>query len=141
MAFSLDSLVQGLLGADDDWRKRLVKEWPAMVGDLHNRMRFEKISHDVLVIGVYEMHWMHELYMMSPMILQAINEKLGGSYVAKIRFAVVNKAERSRKKAGGVCSDERQGKPLAEPQQKALASVKDQQLQEALSKLWQRCKS
>ena len=141
MAFSLDALVQGLLVADDDWRKRLVKEWPTMVGDLHTRMRFEKISHDVLVIGVYDMHWMHELYMMSPMILQAINEKLGGDYVAKIRFAVVNKTERLRKRSFDVENESFSSKPLPEPQKQVLAHVKDQQLQEALSKLWQRCKS
>jgi hypothetical protein len=141
MAFSLDALVQGLLGTDDDWRKRLVKEWPALVGDLHTRMRFEKISHDVLVIGVYDLHWMHELYMMSPMIVQAINEKLGGNFVAKIRFAVVNKTERTRKKRGSSDALHVQERPLAEPQQKVLANVKDEHVQKLLSKLWQRCKT
>jgi hypothetical protein len=141
MAFSLQTLVAGMLGGDDDWRKRLVKEWPTMVGDLHTRMRFEKISHDVLVIGVYDIHWMHELYMMSPMILQAINEKLGGNFVAKIRFSVVNKTDRFRKVFDGASESYIFEKPLAERQQKILSTVKDQQLQDALSKLWQRCRS
>lgn len=141
MTLSLDSLVASLLHADDDWRKRLAKEWPTLVGDLHTRMRFEKMSHDVLVIGVYDMHWMHELYMMAPMIVHALNEKLGGNFITKIRFVVVNKTERVHKRhtsTDALCASE---KPLAEPQKQALANVKDEHTQKALSKLWQRCKS
>lgn len=141
MAFSLETLMAGILGVDDDWRKRLVKEWPKLVGDLHTRMRFEKISHDVLVIGVYDIHWMHELYMMSPMILEALNNRLGGNYIAKIRFAVVNKTERSCPQSLSKHHESVSANPLAERQQKMLAKVKDEQLQEALSKLWYRCKS
>lgn len=141
MAFQLQSLLAGLLDVGDDWRKRLVKEWPALVGDLHTHMRFEKLSHDVLVIGVYDMHWMHELYMMAPMIVQAINEKLGGDYVAKVRFVVVNKNEHARTAGAHKRDTHLNAKPLADEQKKVLATVKDQQLQEVLSKLWYRCKA
>lgn len=141
MSLSLDGLITHLLHGDDDWRKRLVKEWPSIVGDLHKRMRLEKVAHDVVVIGVYEVHWMHELYMMSSMITDVINKKLGGTFVTKIRFTVVNQTETKTKKSSALNQASVSSRPLAEPQKKALDNIQDQQLQEALSKLWQRCKT
>ena len=130
MAFSLQMLVADLLEVDTDWRKRLVKEWQVIVGSLHVRMRLERVMHDTVVIGVYEVHWMQELYMLSGMILNAINQKLGGDYVAKLRFVVADKARDRQKKSLIVAKKSENKKPLAAPQEAMLKKIHDQKLQE-----------
>jgi len=141
MALSLQMLVADLLEADTDWRKRLVKEWQIIVGNLHVRMRLERVVHDTVVIGVYEVHWMQELYMLSGMIMNAINQKLGDEYVTKLRFVVADKARDRQKKSLDIIKKPDHTKPLAAPQQAMLKKISDQKLQDVLSQLWYRCQA
>lgn len=141
MAFSLQMLVANILEVDTDWRKQLVKEWRTIVGSLHARMRLERIVKDTVIIGVYEVHWMQELYMISGMILDAINQKLGGQYVAKVRFVVADKARDHQKKIVILSKKSENKKPLAAPQEAILKKIHDQKLQDVLSQLWYRCQS
>lgn len=141
MAVALTTLVAHFLKSDDaDWRLRLMREWATIVGGLHTKMRLEKIVHDTVVIGVYELHWMQELYMISAMIMQTINEKLGGQHVAKLRFVVADTqqrpfpARRALKKG-----DEVKVLPLTPQQEKTLEKINDTALRESLKKLWYRC--
>ena len=142
MAFSLHDLVATIVGEDqDDWRKRLMKEWPTIVGNLHQRMRLERVMNETAVIGVYEIHWMQELYMISDMIVSTINQKLGGVYVHKIRFVVADKAHERKEKKRAVLAAACRQKSLAAPQKAALTKIQDQKLKEALSQLWSQCQS
>ena len=142
MANSLQNLVAQFLTTDDDWRKKLMRDWSTIVGGLHTKMRLEKIVHDTVVIGVYESHWMQELYMISSAIMQTMNEKLGGPYVAKLRFVVADAKKQVKKKHAVEQENvQAQKKPLSPRQQKALEKIEDAQLRESLKKLWQRCQS
>ena len=147
MALPLQSIVSSFLQSNTDWRKRLVQEWPTMVGDLHTKMRLERIGQDsTVVIGVYDIHWMHELHMLSPLIMQTINEKLGSAVVKKIRFIVTDMAVvdvsappiAGQKADGGIEAQSRLLKSLTTEQQKTLAEIKDPHLQAAIAKLWKR---
>jgi hypothetical protein len=144
MLLPLQSLVSTFLQSDADWRKRLVQEWAVIVGDLHTKMRLERINQDAtLIVGVYDIHWMQELHMLSPLILQTIHEKLGAVVIKKIRFIVVD--EETMNKQDQKLQKKKQGLdhhlvPLTMAQQKALADIKDPALQAALAKLWRRSK-
>lgn len=142
MAFSLNSVLVNMLAPEVDWRRRLIKEWTSMVGSLHVRMRLERVVHDTIIIGVYEVHWMQELYMVSDMIRSALNDKLGGEYIAKVRFVIADARSITTKKQPVVaCHQSIVEKPLQNAQKALLKKIEDKKLQEALSQLWYRCQS
>ncbi|KKS68634.1 MAG: hypothetical protein UV38_C0001G0175 [candidate division TM6 bacterium GW2011_GWE2_42_60] len=141
MAFSsMKDLLGSVLTTKGNWQIRLMKDWPLIVGDLQVHMRLERVLGNVLVVGVYDSHWLHELSMLSPMVVQTINDHLGGAFVTRIRFIVV---ERKEKKSEQPASRERE---LSMPevamnsrQEYVLRSVKDVQLQKVLEKVFYRC--
>ena len=65
MVLPIAHTVGTLLNACDDWRFKLIKQWPAIIGSLHEHVRLERVEKDVLILGVYDVHWMHELYALS----------------------------------------------------------------------------
>lgn len=83
---TLDSLLHGY---EDNWRFRLIKEWDSIIGPLHQHMRLEKIDGQTAILGVYDIHWMHELYLFSRTIIRTINTALGSAYITTVRFKIV----------------------------------------------------
>ena len=143
MAVSLQCLMTQFLSDNDDWRKQLTRDWANIVGGLHTKMRLEKIMHDTVVIGVYELHWMQELFMISSMIMDTMNQKLGGPHVTKLRFVVAgSKNDGTLRKRGSPRHHVRaERKPLAVHQKKVLEAIEDEQLRAALERLWYRCQA
>lgn len=141
MAFSsMKDLLGSVLACQDNWQTRLVKDWPKIVGNLHEHTRLERIAGNVLVVGVYDSHWLHELSMLAPVMIQTINDQLRGSYVVRIRFITV---ERRLKKSEQSVRRERDLRvpevSMNSRQEYVLRSVKDVQLQEVLEKVFYRC--
>lgn len=140
MACTLKSVLDSVLQSEDDWRLRLMDQWTAIVGDLHTRMRLECIKHDTLIIGVYDSHWMHELFMLSRVIIKTINTKLGGEYIAKLRFVLAKTVEKVKRKSTQQSQETPECmKTMSAQQRYALKEIKDDQLQDALQKLFYRC--
>jgi hypothetical protein len=141
MACTLKSLLNSVMSTEDDWRLRLVRQWPLIVGDLHGKMRLEKVAHDTVIIGVYDSHWMQELFMLSRVIIKTINEKLGANYVAKLRFILASAKEIRKKKQSDapINQKKRSAATMSPAQRKALSSVKDDQLQTILQQFFERC--
>lgn len=91
MATHLKDILLHTLQLDEaDWRVKLLQEWPLIVGDLHRRMRIEQITDSLLILGVYDVHWMHELFHMSRLILHKLNHHLGKPHIKKIQFKLVS---------------------------------------------------
>ena len=138
MARLLKSLLKQVL-EKDDWRMVLARQWDQVIGSLKTRIRLEKIYNDTLVIGVYEYHWMQELYLLSPELCQKINQFLKEDRIARIRFKLVEKKKRTPRAA--------KPKPLIRPlkivltgpQKRALGSIEDVHLKESLIDFWGRC--
>lgn len=142
MAVGLNVLLNSLLKTDNDWRLRLVKEWPVIIGDLHSKMRLEKVVDDTIVIGVYDSHWMQELFMLSRTILRTINIKLGNEEVKQIRFTLATAQKKSLKpKKITETRESLNVLRLSQQQSAALGTIKDLDLQQSLQKILQRCKS
>lgn len=121
----------------EDWHWYLVKNWTTVVGTLSARMRLEKVADNMLIVGVYDVRWMHELHMLSPVIIRTINEKLGGNFVQKIRFSLVEKKIKkdklpTKQTSLGVA-------PFLPRHAVALSQVKNKDLHEALKKYFERC--
>lgn len=87
MAYPLKELLHTLLQTStNDWKISLLMHWSDIVGALNNRMTLEKIEDTQIIIGVYDSCWMQELYLLSPMLLATINEKLDYPRIKQLRF-------------------------------------------------------
>lgn len=129
------------------WQTRLMSEWPLVIGDLHKRLCLQKIQDTTLILGVYDQHWMHELYMLSRIIIKKINTELGHPYVERVRFVLVDPASLRGASTSAKASTETTPSTaapdtapvLTQQQTTALATVKDKQLQQELMRFFSRC--
>lgn len=141
MPVALKQIIPAIFKNPVDWRLTLLNNWTTIVGGLQTRIRLEKIYEDTIVIGVYESHWMQELYLLSSLLIDKINEHLKEKRINHLRFKLVEEKKRilfaqsSQKK---LIIKEVQ---LTDLQKNALIEIKDEQLSSALITFWQRCQS
>ncbi len=124
----------------DDWRIDLMRRWDMVVGSLQTKVRLEKTYDDTAVIGVYESHWLQELYLLSDELCDSINNVIGQHKIKNIRFVLVEERERPKQV---VQKPKKLVVPatvtLTDKQQKALKGIKDPELKDAMKVFWSRC--
>lgn len=119
---------------NDSWEKKLLKEWDQVVGNLNTRICLQKIQKETLVIGVYESHWMQELYLLSDLLINKINSYLGEKKVNKLRFKLINKNKKVYNKI--FYKNKNTDVPkikLNQKQERALVKIQDRQLKQVLT--------
>lgn len=142
MVSAIDGIVQKFLQKHGHtWQMYLIQNWRPIMGNLHTRVCLEKIQGDTLVVGVYDSHWMQELFLLQSMLIDMINAHFDQPYIKTIRLKLAKQAEQNKKKS----YTQKIEKPqvvvqLTEKHQEALAQVKDEQLQKILSQFLQHCK-
>lgn len=140
MATRVKDIIPSLITTKAEWHSSLLANWDSLVGKLHTRIRLEKIEGDLLVIGVYEVHWMQELHLLSQVLMDSLNTFLGASHVQQIRFKLVEERKKIMKRK--ITSAPRVAAiPLSPVQSQALTAIDDIQLKEALIHFWSRCVS
>lgn len=142
MALLLKELLNTVLDeASRDWRLYVLRHWKDLIGDLHTRMCLEKIQESTLVVGVYDSHWMQELYLLSPLIIRTINKSLEQPYVKRIQFKLARQRTPINKKkiVAQQLSYDKTLPPLTGAQQEALGRITDKELQQVLTSFLGRC--
>lgn len=139
MAVLIKDIVPSFFQQKQGWHASLLANWDQIVGSLKTRVRLEKIQDDTLIIGVYESHWMQELYLLSQLLIDTINQFLGESRIKKLHFKLVEERKRSEKKMAVHKPQLRQEVMLTIAQKRALEAIADAQLKEALIQFWSRC--
>ncbi len=122
----------------DSWKLRLLANWPEIIGNLHDKVTVEKISKDTITLGVFDSSWMHELYILSPILLKTINKKLDQPRIKNVRF------QRTVRKKRKIVLHKKKAAPIKEitlkPWEKnALNDVPDQALRAVLKSFLVRC--
>ncbi|MBA3751359.1 DUF721 domain-containing protein [Candidatus Dependentiae bacterium] len=139
MAVLLKDLVPLVMSAKDDWRASLLKNWNEIVGSLKTRIRLEKVTGDMIIIGVYESHWMQELYLLSSVLIDSVNDFLGKPYIKQIRFKLVEERTSPRFNTYEKKKFVQREITLTNEQKKALEKITDFQLKNALIEFWGKC--
>ncbi len=134
MTVAIKKLLDSLLTcSQSDWRLTLLQKWEQLAGPLHKRVRFEKVEDDVLILGVYDVHWMQELYLLSRTICNQLNTALGGTYIRQIKFKLIEPHKITIKQSDPVTKDiAYQEHTLTAAESQALAAVKDEDLRKSL---------
>ncbi len=84
----LDSLLQPS-HQNESWKIHLIKNWPTIIGNLHEKISLQKIHANCVVLGVYDSSWMQELYLLSKLILKKINDHLDRPRIETLRFQCI----------------------------------------------------
>ena len=122
------------------WQQKLIIEWHDVVGNLSNIMALEKVQNTTLIIGVYEHSWVHELYMLSDVIIKTINQHLKEPKVEKLHFKLATRAEKTFFIPTNTTSEKQFYAPLTTSEERALINIQDPELRTALSTFLLRCK-
>lgn len=123
------------------WKTRLLTDWPTIMGNLADMVTIEKMYDDSLVLGVHDSSWLHELYMLSPVLIKTINAHLEKPYIKTVRL----------KHASTIKKQPAAPKPiplyiapspavLTSTEKKALDTLKDTELQKAFHQFLSRCR-
>jgi len=138
MALFLKDLLPHLINPEKSWKTDLLYRWREIIGPLHNKVRIEKIHNNTLILGVFHSCWMQELYLLSPLLLKTINEKLDQPYVKQIRFKQValkkDKIKKMHPKA-----PKKKDIILSKEDERTLANIADPALRDALKAFRIRC--
>lgn len=135
----MKSLVQNIFKEQDNWKIRLLKIWPEVLGHMNTKIHLEKIEDDCLVLGVSDSCWMQELYMLSPLLLATINKKLDVPRIKHLRFKKVGIRNRSVKLPATRRRDPFIITPLSPKEELALTRIKDPELSNYLKDFLRRC--
>jgi hypothetical protein len=134
----LDSL---LMRYEERWHVYLKQNWRTIIGDLHTRVCLENIQGSTLLLGVYDVHWMHELYLLSSVLIDTVNAQLEKPYVKQVRFSLAVPRSETKKPKQVVVRPARrpQRRALTAQHEQALAQIKDTELQRVMQQLLQLC--
>ncbi|MCX5925418.1 MAG: DUF721 domain-containing protein [Candidatus Dependentiae bacterium] len=140
MAHHIKQLLSSILPKTTDWKRLLLENWPTIIGKLHSRVTVEHIHDDSLVLGVQDSCWLQELYMLSPMLIKQINEKLDLPHIKQIRFKQIGRIIQKNSSSGLIKSTKSQCVVhLSAIEQEALGRVADPELKKVLASYLIRC--
>jgi CRISPR/Cas system endoribonuclease Cas6 (RAMP superfamily) len=138
MTFSLKDLLLTIICPKKNWKIFLLYNWNEIIGALHTKVRIEKIYDDTLILSVFHSSWMQELYLLSPLIIKTINEKLEQPYIKQIRFKQSSiKKKRSEKQKNEMFY--KKNVQLTKKEEYILTKITDPTLREALKAFRIRC--
>lgn len=116
----------------ENWRLKLVQNWQEIIGPLAVHMRLERVEENTAILGVYDAHWMQELYMFSRTIVRTINTALGGQHIQQVRFKLVPRPSHAKEMSTTLIRPRHITRPLNHRERKALDTIEDEQLKNAL---------
>lgn len=139
MAYKIKDILKKVFKNNDNWKIQLLQQWPHIIGSLSTKVRLEKINKDSLVLGVYDSCWLQELYLLSPVLLKTINEKLENTHIKRLRFKQASINNTIKKKDNKKRSRIKKEVILTKREKDTLKKIKDPDLGKALEGFLIRC--
>lgn len=139
MSIHIKDLIPNLLGTHADWKTKLLKEWPTIIGSLKDKVVLEKIEHDTIVLGVFHPAWIQELSFLKPIIIQSINTHLEKPYINNIRLKTTRMPKQHVSAIKQAAPSPQITYTLSPREQRALENIKDDELKKAMTLFLQRC--
>jgi len=139
VAVYLKELLHALINPEKNWKTDLLYRWNDIIGSLNSKVRIEKIYDDTLVLGVFHSCWMQELYLLSPLLIKTINEKLDQPYIKQLRFKHVGLKSLKKDSLKPTTIKKKEEIILTQKDERTLAKVADPALRDALKAFRIRC--
>lgn len=140
MATCLKELLETLINPEKNWKTDLLYRWHDIIGALYNKVRIEKIYEDTLILGVFHPCWMQELYLLSPLLIKTINEKLDQPYIKQIHFKHIGLKKHKKNNIKPITHKKNKNEiVLTKEDERTLAKIADPALRELLKAFRIRC--
>jgi hypothetical protein len=129
--FLQDSLSQSLYPI-------LIRDWGKIFGKLKNKIRLERAYKHTIVLGVTDSSWMHEMHLLSNILIDKINNHLEKPLVKHIKLQI---SEPKRKKPQPVKNKvELKTVKVSSKETLALKNISDKELAKELENFLIKCK-
>ena len=138
MALCLKDLLRSIISPEKNWKTNLLYQWRDIIGPLESKVRIEKIYDDTLVLGVFHSCWMQELYLLSPLLIKNINERLDQPRIKQLRFKYIGIKNVSHKKEKRI-SIPKKYVQLTSREESTLVKITDPGLRDVLKAFRLRC--
>jgi hypothetical protein len=122
-----------------DWKIYLMANWPHIIGNLKNHVTLEKVVNDTVILGVNDSTWMQELYMLSPVLINKINQALDKPHIKYVRFRLQTKKKTCTRQQTKQLHTTMQRHTLNYREKKALGKITDHELCDALENFLNKC--
>lgn len=139
MTQPVKTILDHLLSQHNNWQLQLLNQWPSIVESIKTRVHLLKIDTDTLTIGVQDSCWLQELYLLSPLLIATINQKLDQPRIKQLRFKALGTQKMKEKKEQSKTFRPKRTIILSPQEQATLAQVPDEQLRTALKNYLIRC--
>ena len=139
MAKTLETLIDAFFSKTDHWKITLIKNWPSIAGKLHEHVSIEKITDTMIILTVSNSCLMQELYHLSDLLLEKINQTLDQPRIKNVRFKLKSE-KKKRTKTKIPHRKKRTSEPtLQKSDITSLRVIKDPELKAALKNFRLRC--
>ncbi len=141
MALHIKTLLGSFLQPNNQkWKVDLLQNWPQIMGSLARNVTIIKIYQNTIILGTYDSCWLQELYLLSPMILETINQNLDRPRIKQVRFKQIGRPQIEQAKPAEY-KNETQKKPvsLTSKEQETLQKISDPRLRATLKSFLIRC--
>ena len=139
MTVAIKDILPSILGEQRSWQLNLIANWSLIVGNLKAKVQLVKILDDTVIIGVVDACWLQELYLLSPVLLKAINQNLDQPRIKHLRFKTIGIKKQIHKATSAATVGPEKPYELSVHEKKALTAIKDPQLRKALQEYLIRC--
>ncbi len=139
MTKHIKTLLHGLVSPQNSWKHTLLQNWHTIFGNMGTKITLEKIYDTTIVLGVYDSCWMHELYLLSPLLVDKINENLDQHRIKQVRFKQTGIKKGKKKLSSQKTTISKKQFSLSPTEEYALEKINDPQLRNALKAFRIRC--
>ncbi len=142
---SISKILSDIFPKKEQWKIKLFQRWETIIGKLKDKVRIEKISSNLIVLGVIHPTWAQELHLLSDTLKQRINKVLGKEQIKRIQFKVVDLKKpfstnkKTKKPTKTKVINPREKNLLSKEQQKILNKVNNKDLCLVLEQYYNRC--
>jgi hypothetical protein len=136
---SIKTILEAIIDTQNNWKMKLLTQWPTILGQLGTKVSCEKIDEDALTLGVKESCWMHELYVLSPVIIDKINQNLDHPRIKRVFLKQMHMSRSSRKQEPQHSTKKHRVVTFSRTEHAALEKICDKKLQKVLGDFLIRC--
>lgn len=145
MIKKIDSFFYNIIPKEYHWKILLLNKWGEIIGDLKNKVFIVNIFNGGLTLGIIHPALLQELYLLTPVLKQKINNTLSGEYIKIIKLKCCDnfynkdiiKISSNFKKQKTIYTH----KYLSDTEKKIFLNIKDNELKNILEKFFVRCKN
>ncbi|KKQ32834.1 MAG: hypothetical protein US49_C0005G0053 [candidate division TM6 bacterium GW2011_GWF2_37_49] len=122
------------------WKIILLEGWEYIIGDLKKNVIIEQIKEDVLFLGVVHPAWAQEMFALTPVLKQKINDYLGKEHIKSIRIKLKQTNKQNKKQSTNLQKLDFVQPVLTINEIENLNRIKNTELREVMQCFYLKCK-